>query len=185
MKKIESIDVYMKEEIPDELHYKNNVRIGDILLVAHINHSIYINNQTIDWTVNSNISYFCCWLVGCLHFFIINIFLNLKMVITATTIIYRRCIQFSSLTDPHSRNRSRYRRSEMSTSIRSCATCSALNRPSTMVLWTTCSQCSSPTTTLRTRLIIVIIYLYSLLKPLSIIDSISCSFSFILNIKCL
>lgn len=53
LKKIENIDVYKKEEIPDELHYKNNVRVGDILLVAHINHSIYINNQSIDWSINN------------------------------------------------------------------------------------------------------------------------------------
>ena len=54
------MDVYKKEEIPEYLHYKNNVRIGDLLIVANLGHAIYINNQTINWTINSRFNLMIC-----------------------------------------------------------------------------------------------------------------------------
>lgn len=43
----------MKKDIPESLHYKNNVRIGDMIIVANLGHPIYIHNQTVNWTINS------------------------------------------------------------------------------------------------------------------------------------
>ena len=53
LKKVENIDVYKKQEIPDNLHYKNNVRIGELIVVTKIGYALYISNQTVNWTVNS------------------------------------------------------------------------------------------------------------------------------------
>ena len=53
LQQVASIDVYKKENIPDALHYKLNVRIGDLVIVTHLGHAVYVNNQTIDWTLNS------------------------------------------------------------------------------------------------------------------------------------
>jgi len=53
LKSIPNIDVYKKDELPEELHYKNNGRIGDIVLVAKLGHSMYVNTQAIDWKVNN------------------------------------------------------------------------------------------------------------------------------------
>jgi ectonucleotide pyrophosphatase/phosphodiesterase family protein 5 len=53
LKQIQFVDVIKKSEIPDELHYKNNVRIGDLIIVSKLGYSVYINNQTINWTINS------------------------------------------------------------------------------------------------------------------------------------
>lgn len=59
LKKVENIDVYKKQEIPDNLHYKNNVRIGELIVVTKIGYALYISNQTVNWTVNSkNHSFF-------------------------------------------------------------------------------------------------------------------------------
>lgn len=54
LKKIDKFDTYKKEEIPDMLKYKDNVRVGDILIVTKLGYAVYINNQTINWTVTSN-----------------------------------------------------------------------------------------------------------------------------------
>ena len=32
---------------------KKNVRVGDFLISTHVGYSLYINNQTINWTVNN------------------------------------------------------------------------------------------------------------------------------------
>lgn len=58
LKKIDHIDVYKHNEIPSNLHYKTNSRIGDIVIFAHIGYSVYLNNQTdtyktLSKTVNS------------------------------------------------------------------------------------------------------------------------------------
>lgn len=57
LKRIDAIDTYKKEEIPDMLKYKNNVRVGDILIVTKLTYAVYINNETINWTVTSIILY--------------------------------------------------------------------------------------------------------------------------------
>jgi len=49
---IENIEVYKKEDIPERLHYKNNVRIGDIVIITRLGYGVYINNQTINWKIN-------------------------------------------------------------------------------------------------------------------------------------
>lgn len=49
---IENIQVYRKHEIPEHLHYKNNVRIGDLVIITKIGFSVYINNVTINWDIN-------------------------------------------------------------------------------------------------------------------------------------
>lgn len=53
LKSIKVIDTYKKHEVPDELYYKDNVRIGDIVIVTKLGHAVYINNEPIDWTVTS------------------------------------------------------------------------------------------------------------------------------------
>lgn len=55
LKSVKDMDIYKKADIPDNLNYKNNVRIGDLLIVANLGHAIYINNQTINWTINSKL----------------------------------------------------------------------------------------------------------------------------------
>ncbi|CAF4823738.1 unnamed protein product, partial [Rotaria magnacalcarata] len=35
-------EVYKKSQIPDEYHYKSNVRIGDILIVGKIGYQIVV-----------------------------------------------------------------------------------------------------------------------------------------------
>lgn len=54
LKTVKHIDVYKRDEIPDDLKYKHNVRLGDIIIVTHIGYALYINNQTVDWKINSN-----------------------------------------------------------------------------------------------------------------------------------
>ena len=49
------MDVYKKQDIPDNLHYKNNVRIGDLIIVTKIGYTVYISNQSVNWTVNSKL----------------------------------------------------------------------------------------------------------------------------------
>lgn len=53
LKKIQNIDVYRKNEIPDQLKYKVNSRIGEIVIVAHIGYAIYVNKIPIDWNLTS------------------------------------------------------------------------------------------------------------------------------------
>lgn len=44
--------VYKKSDIPDSLHYRNNVRIGDILIVARTPYQIIVDKakNAIDWS---------------------------------------------------------------------------------------------------------------------------------------
>jgi hypothetical protein len=56
LSKIENIVVYKKQDIPDSLNYKNNVRIGDIVLVSQPGYAIYVKKQEIDWSVNSELT---------------------------------------------------------------------------------------------------------------------------------
>ena len=53
LKAIENIDVYKKAEIPDELHYKINVRIGDFIIVTRLGYAVYVNTISIDWSLNN------------------------------------------------------------------------------------------------------------------------------------
>lgn len=54
MKKINNLDVFKKEEIPDGLHYKSNVRIGDIVIVAKLGYTIWKEpNPDVDWKITS------------------------------------------------------------------------------------------------------------------------------------
>jgi ectonucleotide pyrophosphatase/phosphodiesterase family protein 5 len=53
LKKVSNVDVYKKSEIPVSLYYKLNVRIGDLVIVTQIGYAVYINNQTVDWSVNN------------------------------------------------------------------------------------------------------------------------------------
>jgi ectonucleotide pyrophosphatase/phosphodiesterase family member 5 len=52
LKKIPNMDVYLKSEIPEWLHYKKNVRIGDLLIATHLGYTVYINNETVNWGLN-------------------------------------------------------------------------------------------------------------------------------------
>ena len=52
LRKVPNIDVYMKSDIPDDLHYKLNVRIGDMIIVTKVEYAVYINKQNIDWNLN-------------------------------------------------------------------------------------------------------------------------------------
>jgi len=53
LKNVANVDVYKKNDIPESLHYKNNVRIGDLIVVTKIGHALYITNQTVNWTLNN------------------------------------------------------------------------------------------------------------------------------------
>ncbi len=53
LRAIENIDVYKKAEIPDELHYKLNVRIGDFIIVTKLGYAVYVNTTNIDWSLNN------------------------------------------------------------------------------------------------------------------------------------
>ena len=49
--KVEYLDVFKKKDIPEKLHYQNNVRTGDLLLIARIGYVIFVdNNKKINWT---------------------------------------------------------------------------------------------------------------------------------------
>jgi hypothetical protein len=41
LKKIEHADVYLKEDVPEELHIKNNVRSGDIMIIAKLGYLLF------------------------------------------------------------------------------------------------------------------------------------------------
>ncbi len=50
---MDNIQVYKKKDIPEELHYKHNVRIGDIVIITKLGYGVYLKNQTINWKINS------------------------------------------------------------------------------------------------------------------------------------
>jgi len=52
LKTVENMEIYKKDEIPDHLHYKNNVRIGDLVIITKLGYGVYINNQQVNWTIN-------------------------------------------------------------------------------------------------------------------------------------
>lgn len=52
LKNISNIEVYKKNEIPAKLNYKQNVRIGDIVIITKLGYGVYIRNQTINWDIN-------------------------------------------------------------------------------------------------------------------------------------
>ncbi|CAF0741783.1 unnamed protein product [Brachionus calyciflorus] len=52
-KAIKNIDVYKKDEIPESLRYKYNVRIGDMILVSHLGYAMYLKKIPIDWTLTN------------------------------------------------------------------------------------------------------------------------------------
>jgi hypothetical protein len=45
---VNNLDVYLKKDIPDSLHYKNNIRTGDLLVVAHLGYVIFKTNAEAD-----------------------------------------------------------------------------------------------------------------------------------------
>lgn len=51
--KVDNIEIYKKKDIPEHLHYKENVRIGDLVIITKIGYGVYINKQNINWTINS------------------------------------------------------------------------------------------------------------------------------------
>ena len=44
LKSTSNLDVYIKEAIPDDLNYKNNIRIGDLIAVAKLGFTISATN---------------------------------------------------------------------------------------------------------------------------------------------
>jgi len=52
LKTIPHVDVYKKNEVPQELRYKNNVRVGDIVLATHIGYAVYSKNISINFSIN-------------------------------------------------------------------------------------------------------------------------------------
>ena len=56
LKKIENSQVYKAEDIPEELHVKNNVRIGDILVVAKIGYMLMVDENS-SYTLSNLYSY--------------------------------------------------------------------------------------------------------------------------------
>lgn len=53
LKQAQNVDVYKHDEVPQDLHYKNNPRVGDIVVVAHIGYSLQPHQDSIDWSVHS------------------------------------------------------------------------------------------------------------------------------------
>lgn len=53
LKSIPNLDVYKKEEIPESLKYKYNVRIGDIIIVSRPGFATYLKKIDIDWSVTN------------------------------------------------------------------------------------------------------------------------------------
>jgi hypothetical protein len=52
LKAIENIDVFKRNDVPKNLNYKNNVRVGDLVIITHVGYSVYINTTEIDWDLN-------------------------------------------------------------------------------------------------------------------------------------
>lgn len=52
LKTVDNMEIYKKHEIPEHLHYRDNVRIGDLVIITKIGYGVYINNGTIDWKIN-------------------------------------------------------------------------------------------------------------------------------------
>ncbi len=46
------MEIFKKHEIPDHLHYKNNVRIGDLVIITKLGYGVYVNSQRVNWTIN-------------------------------------------------------------------------------------------------------------------------------------
>jgi len=46
LKKAVHLDVYKRNEIPDLFHYKNNKRVGDILIAAKLGYTVYLTNNS-------------------------------------------------------------------------------------------------------------------------------------------
>ena len=51
---IPNVQAFYKKDIPVELNYKNNQRIGDFVLISESGYSVYVQKQDINWTVTSN-----------------------------------------------------------------------------------------------------------------------------------
>lgn len=50
MAAVENIIVFKKADIPDALHYKNNVRIGDLVIIAKLGYTIVVDKELeVDW----------------------------------------------------------------------------------------------------------------------------------------
>ena len=50
---IPNVQAFNKKDIPVELNYKNNQRIGDFVLISESGYSVYVQKQDINWTVTS------------------------------------------------------------------------------------------------------------------------------------
>ena len=50
---IPNVQAFYKKDIPVELNYKNNQRIGDFVLISESGYSVYVQKQDINWTVTS------------------------------------------------------------------------------------------------------------------------------------
>ena len=48
LKKAKNMNVYKKEEFPDDLHYKKNVRFGDLLILADVGYMMYLKQNDSD-----------------------------------------------------------------------------------------------------------------------------------------
>jgi hypothetical protein len=54
LKTVDNLIVYKKHDIPDSLNYKQNVRVGDILLIAKLGYTIHLTQaETINWSLTS------------------------------------------------------------------------------------------------------------------------------------
>jgi hypothetical protein len=67
LKTIDNIIVFKKPNIPDSLNYKQNVRVGDLVLIAKLGYTIHVKTEEIDWSLASTLFCFC------LNFFQIKI----------------------------------------------------------------------------------------------------------------
>jgi len=51
LSKAEHLIVYKKADVPDALHYKNNIRIGDLVVIAKLGYQILLTKDTkVDWS---------------------------------------------------------------------------------------------------------------------------------------
>lgn len=45
LKKIQNLEVYKRDEIPDSYNYKHNKRVGDLLVAANLGYTVYLNRS--------------------------------------------------------------------------------------------------------------------------------------------
>lgn len=73
LRQVPHIQVFRRNEFPEELHYKNNPRFGDLLVVAELGYSIYLkSNDSNNYFYSKKTRQFHLNLFFCLFILILN-----------------------------------------------------------------------------------------------------------------